>query len=162
MPNRFEKEALESTIQREKLSDALEEQVGKETEDRLSTFNNFQETSEIKNFSNPDEVRIFPKGRLELITLKNKTIGRTTLQPGWKWTTSVKPIAQTESCLFDHLQYHISGVLKVKMDTGQEYELREGDISKILPGHDAWVVGDEPVVVIEIEGVEEYAKNKFH
>jgi hypothetical protein len=114
--------------------------------------------SEVKNFEKADEVRNFPYGKLELVTVAGKTIGRATLNPGWRWSTSIKEAAQTVSCESSHFQYHISGVLKVKMDDGEELELRPGDISMLAPGHDAWVVGEEPVVVVDFQGMVDYAR----
>jgi hypothetical protein len=111
-----------------------------------------------RRMSEADEVRTFDKGKLELVTLGGATFGRATLQPGWKWSTSVKPIAKTESCEAPHLQYHISGRLHVRMDDGSEQEFGPGELSQLPPGHDAWVVGDEPVVLIDISGMGEYAK----
>jgi hypothetical protein len=113
-----------------------------------------------KNCSRPDETREFPAGRVELVTLGGVTFGRATLQPGWKWSTSLKPIAKTKSCEAPHLQYHISGRLVVRMDDGSEAEFGPGDVSLLPPGHDAWVAGDEPVVVIDVQGMGEYAKPK--
>lgn len=118
--------------------------------------------TDFKNFEKADEVRDFPKGKLELIKVGDKTIGRATLQPGWKWSTSVKPIALTDSCLAPHFQYHVSGVLKVKMDSGEEYEFHAGDVSMISPGHDAWVVGNEPVVLVDFQGMGQYAQEHMH
>jgi uncharacterized cupin superfamily protein len=117
-----------------------------------------EKKSQVKNFEKADEVRNFPYGKLELVKIGDKTIGRATLSPGWKWSTSVKEIAQTESCESAHFQYHISGVLKVQMDDGEELELRPGDISMLAPGHDAWVVGEEPVVVVDFQGMVDYAR----
>ena len=111
-----------------------------------------------KNMSQPDEKRSFDKGELELITLGGVTFGRVTLQPGWKWSTCVKPIAKTESCQAPHLQYHISGRIHVVMDDGSEMDLEPGDVSLLPPGHDAWVVGDEPFVAIDIQGMTHYAE----
>lgn len=111
-----------------------------------------------RSMSTADEVRAFDKGQLELVSLGGVTFGRATLQPGWKWSTSVKPIAKTESCQAPHLQYHVSGVLHVVMDDGSEMEFGPGDVSQLPPGHDAWVVGNDPVVVIDITGMGEYAK----
>ncbi len=110
-----------------------------------------------KTFSQPDETRTFEKGRLELVTLGGVTFGRATFQPGWKWSTSVKPLVNTESCQAPHLQYHVSGRLHVVMDDGMEKEFLPGDVSLIPPGHDAWVVGEDPVVVIDISGMARYA-----
>ncbi len=113
---------------------------------------------EMKTFSRPDEIRTFEKGKLELVTLGGVTFGRATLQPGWKWSTSIKPLANTESCQAAHLQYHLSGRLHVVMEDGSEYDFIQGDVSRIPPGHDAWVMGDEPVVVLDISGMAQYAK----
>src|SRR6202011_5254802 len=113
---------------------------------------------EKKNLSQPDEARAFPQGCLELVTLGGITFGRATFQPGWKWSTSVKPLVQTRSCEVPHLQYHVSGRLRVVMDDGTEEEFGPGDVSLLPPGHDAWVVGNEPVVVIDTGGLASYAK----
>ena len=113
---------------------------------------------EKKNMARADEIRTFPKGRLELVTLNEVTFGRATLDPGWRWSTSVKPMANTDSCQAPHLQYHVSGLLHVVMDDGTEQEFGPGDVSCIPPGHDAWVVGEEPVVIIDISGMANYAK----
>jgi hypothetical protein len=111
-----------------------------------------------KNLSHPDERRTFDKGTLELAKLGGVTFGRATLQPGWRWSTCVKPIAKTNSCEAPHLQYHVSGRLHVVMDDGAEAEFGPGEVSSIPPGHDAWVVGDEPVVIVDISGMLDYAK----
>jgi hypothetical protein len=111
-----------------------------------------------KSLNKPDEVRTFDKGKLELINLDGRTVGRATLQPGWKWSQSVKPLVNTKSCEAPHFQYHISGTLRVKMDDGTEKDFRAGDVSLLGAGHDAWVVGNEPVVVIDFQGMLDYAK----
>ena len=111
-----------------------------------------------KKFSQPDEVREFPQGRIELVTLGTVTFGRGTFLPGWKWSTSVKPLVHTKSCEAPHLQYHVSGRLHIVMDDGSEDEFGPGDVSLLPPGHDAWVVGNEPAVVIDITGMVNYAK----
>jgi len=111
----------------------------------------------VRNFGQSDEVRDFPKGRLELVHIGDSSIGRAILEPGWRWSTSVKPMAGTKSCEAPHLQYHVSGVLEVLMDDGSRYTCRAGDVSFLPPGHDAWVVGNEPVVVVDFEGMANYA-----
>ena len=111
-----------------------------------------------KTLSAPDEQRSFDKGKIELVTLGEVTFGRATLQPGWQWSTCVKPIVNTKSCEASHLTYHVSGRMGVRMDDGSGAEFGPGDVSLIPPGHDAWVVGDEAVVVIDISGMAEYAK----
>jgi hypothetical protein len=112
---------------------------------------------EKKTFSTPDEKRSFDKGRLELVTLGGVTFGRLTLQPGWKWSASIKPLISTESCEARHLQYHVSGRLRVRMDDGSEDDFGPGEVSLLPPGHDAWVVGNEPVVVIDLSGMQLYS-----
>jgi hypothetical protein len=113
---------------------------------------------EMKSFEKPDEVREFLKGRLELVKIGGSMVGRAILEPGWKWSTSVQPIAKTKSCEAPHFQYHVSGVMKILMDDGTEFECRAGDVSLLPSGHDAWVVGDEPVVVVDFQGMIDYAK----
>lgn len=114
--------------------------------------------TELKNFASPDEVREFPKGKLELIKIGNATIGRGIFEPGWKWSESVQPLAKTKSCEAPHFQYHVSGVLMVKMDDGTLLECKAGDVSLLPEGHDAWVVGNEPAVVVDFQGMLDYAK----
>lgn len=116
------------------------------------------EKAEIKSFGKPDEVREFPKGRLEIIKVGDKTVARAIFEPGWRWATSVQPIAKTKSCEAPHFQYHVSGVLKILMDDGTEFECRPGDVSLLPLGHDAWVVGDKPAVVVDFQGMLDYAK----
>ncbi len=111
-----------------------------------------------KNINQPDETRTFPKGKLELVTIEGITFGLATFEPGWKWSESVKPIAKTESCQVKHTSYQLSGRLHVKMDDGTEVEFGPGDVGVVPPGHDGWVVGDEPVVMIDITGMIDYAK----
>jgi hypothetical protein len=114
--------------------------------------------AEDRNFGKADEVRVFPKGKLELLTIGGATIGRATLEPGWRWSTSVQPIAKTKSCEAPHFQYHVSGTLKVVMDDGTEFVCKSGDVSVLPSGHDAWVVGKENVVIVDFQGMKEYAK----
>jgi quercetin dioxygenase-like cupin family protein len=111
-----------------------------------------------KNLNSPDETRSFPKGKVELVTVGSVTFGRATLEPGWKWSEHVKPVAKTRSCEAPHTQYHLSGRLRVRMDDGTEVEFGPGDVGHIPPGHDAWVVGNEPVVMIDVTGLVNYAK----
>jgi hypothetical protein len=113
---------------------------------------------EVKSLNSPDEVRAFDKGKLELINIGGATIGRAVFEPGWRWSTSVKPLVNTKSCQAPHFQYHISGTLKIVMDDGTEKECKAGDVSLLPSGHDAWVVGNEPVVVVDFQGMVDYAK----
>jgi quercetin dioxygenase-like cupin family protein len=112
------------------------------------------------DFSHPHETREFPKGKVELITLNGVTFGRATFQPGWRWSTHVKPTAGTESCQAAHLGVQLSGTMHIRMDDGTERDLGPGQVVNIPPGHDGWVVGNEPVVFIDITGMENYARQR--
>lgn len=111
-----------------------------------------------KSIDTPDETRTFSKGNLDLVTVKGVTFGVATFEPGWKWSECVKPIAKTDSCQSSHTAYQVSGRLHVVTDDGEEVEIGPGEVSFIPPGHDAWVVGDEPVVCIDVTGMGDYAK----
>jgi hypothetical protein len=114
--------------------------------------------TEQKSFAEPDEVREFPNGRVEILEIGNGQVGRIIARPGWRWSNDVKPIAGTDSCEAPHFQYHVSGRLAIRMDDGTELIAGPGDITSLPSGHDAWVVGDEPVVVIDWYGASSYAK----
>ena len=116
--------------------------------------------AELKNFAKPDEVREFPNGRVELVKIGGATVGRAIFEPGWRWSTSVQPLAKTKSCEAPHFQYHVSGVLKLRMDDGSEIECRAGHVSLLPSGHDAWVVGDQPAIVVDFQGMIDYAKSQ--
>ena len=117
-------------------------------------------TFEHKSANKPEEVREFPNGRVDLVKIGGGVVGRATFQPGWKWSTSVKPIAKTNSCQAPHFHYQISGVMRIRMDDGSEFDSKPGDICNIAAGHDAWVVGNEPAVVVDFQGMVDYAKKK--
>jgi hypothetical protein len=116
--------------------------------------------AKVKKFGTPDEVREFEKGKLHLVKIGGATVGRGVFEPGWKWSKHVKPIAKTKSCEAPHFQYHVTGVLHVKMDDGAEFDIGPGEVSMLPPGHDSWVVGVEPVTVIDFQGMVDYAKGK--
>lgn len=116
-------------------------------------------TAELKSFDRPDEVREFPKGRLELIKVGGATIGRAVFEPGWRWATSVQPIVKTKSCEAPHFQYHVAGVLRIRMDDGAEFDCRPGDVSLLPSGHAAWVIGDEAAIVVDFQGMIDYARD---
>ena len=113
---------------------------------------------ERKEFKSPDETRTFEKGKLELVNIGGGTVGRLTLEPGWRWSKHVKPIAGTEWCEAPHFQYHLSGRMHVLMADGTEFEVGPGEVSVLPSGHDGWVVGDEPAVLIDWAGASNYAK----
>jgi hypothetical protein len=115
---------------------------------------------QIKNFSKPDEVREFTNGRLELVKLNGSIVGKATLQPGWKWSKDVKPVAKTDLCEAPHFQYQVSGQLKWKLEDGSEPVTKAGDVVMAGAGHDAEVVGNEAVVVVDFQGMSAYAQKK--
>jgi len=103
-----------------------------------------------KNFSTPDQVMSPPKTKVEVVQMGNLTLMRDTFEPGWKWSEHVKPAAGTNSCQVHHTLCIISGSLKVVMDDGGQDEVGPGDVVDIPAGHDAWVVGDDAVVAIDV------------
>ena len=111
-----------------------------------------------KSFESPEETRSFDNGRVDLVEIAGNNVGRIHLEPGWRWSEAVKPIAQTDSCQVAHVGYAISGKLHVVMDDGNELEIKAGEAYEIAPGHDAWVDGDEAYEGVEFESLAGYAK----
>jgi quercetin dioxygenase-like cupin family protein len=114
----------------------------------------------LKRFDQPDEVRTFEKGKFELVHIGGMTIGRATYEPGWKWSMHVGRAAGKESCDVEHVGIVISGRATAAMDDGRVIEMRAGDIFYIAPGHDSWVVGEEPYVSLHLMGATDYAATK--
>lgn len=114
--------------------------------------------TEHRSFGSPDEVRGFPNGKAEIVKIGEPEVGRLVFQPGRRWSEDVKPIAGTDSCTAPHLQCHVSGRLAIRMDDGTEFVAQPGDITSLPSGHDAWVVGDDPVVVVDWFGASNHAK----
>jgi hypothetical protein len=114
--------------------------------------------TEHKTFSEPEEVREFPHGRAEILSFAGGEVGRLVFEPGWRWSTDVKPIAGTDLCQAPHVQYHVAGRIHVVMADGTEFEAGPGDVTSLPEGHDAWVVGDEPAVVVDWYGASNYAR----
>jgi hypothetical protein len=114
--------------------------------------------AEHKSFLKPSETRKFEHGKTDIMNIGKGNVGRLTLEPGWKWSNDVKPIAKTKWCEAPHFQYQTSGKLHVKMQDGEEFDLNAGDVSYLPSGHDAWVVGNEPVVLVDWYGSGNYAK----
>lgn len=113
----------------------------------------------LKRFEAPDEVREFDKGRFELVRVGKMTIGRATCQPGWKWSVDVGAALGQTSCMVEHVGMVVSGCAAAGMDDGRVIEMRAGDLFYIPPGHDSWVVGDEPYVSLHFMGAVDYAAN---
>ena len=119
------------------------------------------EKLERKSLDTPDETRPFKDGmgKAEIVTVGKTILGRGTFDPGWVWSKHVKPIAGTDSCQADHTGYVLQGRMVVKMDDGSEMEFGPGDAFYMPPGHDAWIVGDEQCVLIDVTGFGQYAQS---
>ncbi|WP_236239976.1 cupin domain-containing protein [Streptomyces sp. CC228A] len=113
-----------------------------------------------RTFEQADETRPFEegKGRLDLLNTEHGPVGRAVFEPGWQWSEHIKPIVGGDSCQAAHVGYCLSGRMKIVMDDGEAVELGPGDFMAVAPGHDAWVVGDEPCVMLDWAGFGDYAK----
>jgi len=110
------------------------------------------------SFDHPDEARTPPRTRIEVVRVGDATAARMTLQPGWRWSEAIKPVVGTDTCQVRHVGTLTSGRLHVAHTDGSEVELVPGAVYVIEPGHEAWVVGDEPVTGFEFESAETFAK----
>lgn len=115
-------------------------------------------TFQKKSLDTPEETRRLPKTVVDVVNLGDYAAMKTTFEPGWRWSECVKPQAGTESCQTQHFGYVMSGRMHIRMDDGTEDEVGPGDVVLIMPGHDAWVVGDEPYVGLDFQGAKLYAK----
>ena len=113
-----------------------------------------------RRFAEPSDVRVFSRGRVEVVELEDTVVGRMTYEPGWRWSVDVQPLAGTDSCQYHHLGVTQSGRLRIQMLDGTELEVGPGDVFEIPPGHDAWVVGDEPWISVDFEAMRTYGKGK--
>jgi class 3 adenylate cyclase len=111
-----------------------------------------------KPVTSPDEVRPYELGQNELFDMDDFVVGRMVHNPGWHWRTHVGPIAGTERCMYHHLGYVVSGTLHVQMEDGTEDDLGPREMFEIPPGHDAWVIGDEPWIAIDFRGARSYGR----
>jgi uncharacterized RmlC-like cupin family protein len=114
----------------------------------------------LKKFDEPDEIRNFEKGKFELVHIGGMTIGRATYDPGWKWSAHVGRSLGKKSCDVEHVGMVLSGRATAAMDDGRVIEMKAGDIFYIAPGHDSWVVGEEPYVSLHLMGASDYATSK--
>lgn len=112
----------------------------------------------LKRFESPDECREFDLGKFEIVRIGGMEIGRATYQPGWRWSKDVGSAMGSTSCPVEHVGMVVSGCATAAMDGGRVIEMRAGDIFYIAPGHDSWVVGDEPYVSLHFLGAGEYAR----
>jgi hypothetical protein len=114
----------------------------------------------LKRFESPDESRVFPKGRFEVVRFSGVTIGRATYEPGWRWSVHVGAPTRQALCTVAHVGLVISGRAAVSWPNGRVDEIKAGDVFSIAPGHDSWVIGDEPYVSLHIDGADEYARRE--
>ena len=113
---------------------------------------------ETRDFASPDEVRSPEKTTIDVVNVGSTEVGRLTFEPGWRWSECIKPVVGTESCQAEHLGYAVSGRIHITHEDGTETDIGAGEAYLIMPGHDAWVVGDEPFVGVEFKSAATYAK----
>jgi mannose-6-phosphate isomerase-like protein (cupin superfamily) len=113
----------------------------------------------LRHFDSPDETRVMPKGRFEIVRIGGLTIGRATYEPGWKWSEHVGPTVGATRCTVEHVGLVVSGTATAALYDGRVFELRAGELFYIPPvPHDSWVVGDAPYVSLHFMGADHYAK----
>ena len=113
---------------------------------------------DVKSHDTPDELRSPNKTKVEVVRLKEFTLGRLTMEPGWKWSDCIKPVVKTDSCQVSHVGHCISGRIHIQMNDGSETTITPGTSYTIPPGHDAWVEGSEPFVCVEMLSAEQFAR----
>src|SRR5579862_4820894 len=113
---------------------------------------------EVKSHASPDEIRTPAKTRVEVVRVGGFTLARFNLEPGWRWSECMKPVAKTDSCQVPHVGHVMSGRITVRMSDGTQKTISAGDSYSIPPGHEAWVEGNEPLVSLEVMSAEQYAK----
>jgi hypothetical protein len=116
--------------------------------------------AELASFESPDEIRSFDRGRAEVVTVGGAEIGRYTLEPGFRWIEDLEPIAGEEWCKAPHFQYHVSGILRIRLTDGSEFDAGPGTIVALPTPHVGWVVGDQPAVVIDWWGILDFARQR--
>lgn len=112
------------------------------------------------DFARAEEVNDFTHGRVEILNLRGGAVGRFTLEPRWRWSRDVKPLVRTEWCEKTHFLYHLSGTLHFRMADGTECSSKPGDATLVPPRHDAWVAGNEPVIVVDWRGAAHYGEKR--
>ena len=111
------------------------------------------------NFGDPDETKVTPKAKLQLVIVDGFALGLRTLEPGWRWSTHMSPLAKTLSCQVRHLGYMVSGRMGFLMDDGTELEVGPNDVFDVRPGHDTWTIGESPAVFVDMIGAVESQKS---
>lgn len=110
-----------------------------------------------RRFTESKDVRHPPNGTIEVVELDDRVVARIAWAPGWRWSKDLKPIAGTDACMSHHVGLSLTGRLRIQMEDGVEMELGPGDVFEIPPGHDAWVIGDEPYVSVDFEALRGFA-----
>jgi quercetin dioxygenase-like cupin family protein len=114
----------------------------------------------LRRFEAPDETRTFPRGRFELVSIAGVTVGRASYEPGWRWSVDVGEALGKQSCDVEHVGIVLSGCADITMDDGRVFQIRQGDLFYIPPGHDSSVVGDEQYVSLHLLGAGDYARHQ--
>jgi hypothetical protein len=112
----------------------------------------------VKRFDQPDETRNFPNGKFDLVRVGGMEIGRATYDPGWKWSVDIGGAAGLRYCATEHVGMVVAGRAVAAMANGRVVEMTAGDLFYIAPGHDSWVVGNEPYVSLHFMGAAEYVR----
>lgn len=110
-----------------------------------------------KSLDMPDEERPIPNGAVQIWEMGDFVVGKVTFAPGWRWSTDIKPIAGTEWCEYHHLGIMLQGTVRFITPDGLEMEVGEGCLYEVLPGHDAWTVGDIPAIQYDFAGMRTFA-----
>jgi quercetin dioxygenase-like cupin family protein len=111
--------------------------------------------AELASFDSPDDIRTYDYGKAEVVTVGGAEIGRYTMEPGYRWTDDP---SRDPWCEAPHFQYHIAGTLRFRLEDGTEFDVGPGTVLALPTPHVAWVVGDEPVVVIDWWGIVNFAR----
>ncbi len=109
--------------------------------------------AEKRSFDSPDETRAPDKAKVDVVKINEATVARAVFQPGWRWSECIKPVVGGDSCQAEHFGVITSGRLGIRHEDGTEFVTEPGDVYHIMPGHDAWVVGDEPAVTWEFQSL---------
>jgi quercetin dioxygenase-like cupin family protein len=112
----------------------------------------------LKRFEQPDETMTFEKGKFEIVHVGGMTIGRAMYEPGWRWSEHIGKARGEALCMVEHVGIVVSGKSGLSMEDGTVKEMKAGDVFYVAPGHDSWVIGDEPYVSIHLMGAEKYAR----
>ena len=112
----------------------------------------------LKQFEHPDETLTFEKGQFEIVHVGGMIIGRATYEPGWRWSEHIGKAKGEALCMVEHIGIVISGRSGLSMQDGSIREMKAGDIFYVAPGHDSWVIGDQPYVSLHLMGAEQYGK----